>query len=230
MLHSPVIEEYIKQLYQLEQKHSRRIRTTEVAEAVDRTEASVSNMIQKLDDKGYADYKQYNGVILTEAGTEIALEVVRKHRLLETFLAEQLGVAWPDVHEEADRLEHHISTEFTDRLADLLGNPRKDPHGEPIPASDLTFPTEASETGLTDCEVGDIRIIDQVPHRQPAIREYLFENDIDPGTAVEIEEIAPVGLVTITNQQTDHAVSIPDRVARQIKVRSLPPKKERVVN
>jgi len=139
MERTPVIEEYIKRVYQLEQKYSRRVRTTEIAEAVDRTQASVTHMIQKLDDEGFVHYEEYKGVTVTEAGKEIALELTRKHRLLETFLTEQLGVAWPDVHEEADRLEHYISNEFTNRLADLLGNPRKDPHGEPIPNSDLTF-------------------------------------------------------------------------------------------
>ncbi len=216
---NPVAEEYVKRVYQLEQEYSRRVRTTEIADAVDRTQATVSSMIQKLDEEGFLEYRQYKGVTVTEAGEEIALRLVRKHRLLETFLTEQLGVAWPDVHEEADRLEHHVSDEFTDRLADLLGNPRKDPHGEPIPDSDLTFSTEASEIGLIDCEVGDVRVIDQVPHHQPEIREYLFENDIDPGTTIEIDEISPVGLVTFTNQETDCSVSIPDRVARQIKVR-----------
>ena len=222
MERSPVVEEYIKRVYQLEKEYSRRVRTTEIAEAVDRTQASVTHMIQKLDDGGFVDYKEYKGATVTETGDEIALELIRKHRLLETFLTEQLGVAWPDVHEEADRLEHHISDEFTDRLADLLGNPRKDPHGEPIPNSDLTFSTEASEIGLIDCEVGDVRVIDQVPHQQPEIREYLFENGIDPGTTIEIDENPPVGLVTFTNQETDCSVSIPDRVARQIKVRPPP--------
>lgn len=219
MERSPVIEEYIKRVYQLEQEHSRRVRTTEIAEAVDRTQASVTHMIQKLDDGGFVDYKEYKGATVTEAGEEIALELIRKHRLLETFLTKQLGVAWPDVHEEADRLEHHISDRFADRLADLLGNPRKDPHGEPIPDSNLTFSAEASEVELTDCEVGDVRVVDQVPHHQPEVREYLFEHDIEPGTTIEIDEITPVGLVTFTNQKTDCSVSIPDRVARQIKIR-----------
>lgn len=219
MERSPVMEEYIKRVYQLEQEHSRRVRTTEIAGAVDRTQASVTHMIQKLNGGGFVDYEEYRGVTVTEAGEEIALEVVRKHRLLETFLMERLGVAWPDVHEEADRLEHHISDEFTDRLADLLGNPRKDPHGEPIPNSDHTFSTEASEIGLIDCEVGDVRVVDQVPHHQAEIREYLFENNIDPGTTIEIDEILPVGLVSFTIQETGCSVSIPDRVARQVKVR-----------
>lgn len=217
---NPVMEEYIKRVYLLEERYSRRVRTTEIAEAVDRTQASVTHMVQKLDAQGFADYEEYNGVILTEAGEAIALELIRKHRLLETFLAEQLGVAWPDVHEEADRLEHHISDEFTDRLADLLGNPRNDPHGEPIPTSALTFPAEIPENDLTDCEVGDARVVDQIPYRQPAVREYLFENEIDPGTTIEIDEISPVGLVTITNKKTGFSISIPDRVARRINVRS----------
>jgi len=219
MERNPAVEEYIKEVYQLEQAVSRRVRTAEIAEAVDRTQASVTHMIQKLDEGGFVDYEEYQGVTLTEPGERVALELVRKHRLLETFLAERLGVPWPDVHEEADRLKHHISDEFADRLADLLGNPRKDPHGEPIPDSGLTFSTEPSKIRLIDCEVGDVRVIDQVPHHQPKIREYLFENNIDPETTIEIDEISPVGLVTFRHQETGYSVSIPDSVARQIKVR-----------
>lgn len=219
---TPVMEEYIKQVYQLEQGYSRRVRTTELAEAVDRTQASVTHMIQKLDEKGFVDYEEYKGVTVTELGETIALKAVRKHRLLETFLAEQLGIPWPDVHEEADRLEHHISNEFADRLAELLGNPRTDPHGDVIPDAELRLPDETSGTGLTDRDPGEPLVVDQVPHQQSTVCEYLFENDINPETTIEIDEIAPVGIVTITNHETDHTVSIPNRIARQIKVRSLP--------
>lgn len=220
MERNPVMEEYIKRVYQLEQEHARRVRTSEIAEAVERTRASVTHMIQKLDDGGFVDYTEYKGVTVTQAGADVALELIRKHRLLETFLTERLGVAWPNVHEEADRLEHHISDSVTDRLADLLGNPRTDPHGEPIPDADLALPTETSDVRVLDCDVGDLRVVDQVPHRQPAIREYLFENAIEPGTTIEIDEISPVGVVTLTNHETDCGISIPNHVARRITVSS----------
>lgn len=221
MERNPAMEEYIKELYQLERDLSRRVRTTEIAEAVDRTQASVTHMIQKLDDRGLVDHEEYRGVTLTDPGERVALELVRKHRLLETFLAERLGVPWPDVHEEADHLEHHVSDEFADRLADFLGNPQMDPHGDPIPTSDLQFPAEPTETVLADCTPGERCAVDQVPHHSPTDREYLFENNIDPGTTLVVDEIAPVGLVTVTNLDTGCAVSIPDRVARQLKIRPL---------
>lgn len=222
MTTNPVMEEYVKRIYQLEQEHSRRVRTTELADAVDRTQASVTHMIQKLDGEGFVEHEQYKGVSVTERGERLALTLIRRHRLLETFLAEQLDVPWAEVHEDADRLEHHISDDFADRLADLLGNPRTDPHGDPIPDSELAFPDDPSETVLTNCTPGDLLVVDQVPHHQSDVRDYLFENDIDPGSTIEIQEITPVGLVTITNHETDCTVSVPERVARQIRVRSSP--------
>ena len=215
----PVAEEYIKTVYQLERELSRRVRTVEIAEAVERTQASVSHMIQKLDEEGLVDYREYKGVRATDSGTEIALRVIRKHRLIETFLADQLNTPWAEVHEEADRLEHHISDEFADRLAAFLGNPRTDPHGDPIPNKELNLQTDQDRVGLTDCTAGDTFIVEQVPHHQPDVRKYLFENDIDPGTTVVIDDIASVGLVTLTVEETEQRVSIPDHIARQIKVR-----------
>lgn len=215
----PVTGEYVKTVYQLEAELSRQIRTTEIAEAIDRTRASVSHMIQKLDDRGLVDYTQYKGVTVTESGEAVALNLVRKHRLVETFLTETLDVSWADVHEEADRLEHHISDEFADRLAAFLGYPQTDPHGDPIPDADLCIPAGPSKTELIDCNTADTLVIEQVPHRQADVREYLFQNDIGPGSTIVVDEIAPVGLVTVTVETTDQNVSIPDHIARQIKVR-----------
>lgn len=221
MEYSPTMEEYAKHVYQLEQEHSRRVRTVELAEAVDRTEASATHMIQQLDDEGLVAYREYRGVSATERGERLALRLVRNHRLIETFLVEQLSMPWSEVHEEADRLEHHISEEFADRLAELLGNPRTDPHGDPIPDAELTMPDDHPGTELTDCDPGDTLVVEQVPHHQSAAREYLFEHSIDPGSEIELVATEPVGLVRIRHHETDRIVSIPDRVARQITVRPL---------
>lgn len=216
------VEEYTKEIYQLEQDHGRRVQTAELAEAVDRSQASVTHMLQQLDEAGLVDYQEYHGATVTDDGTDLALSLMRKHRLLETFLTEQLELPWPEVHEEADRLEHYISDIFTDRLAARLGNPDKDPHGDPIPDEELTLAAEASGTDLVDCAVGEVCVIDQVPHHHTDIREYLFANNIDPGTTIEVTAVADVGLVTVTNRDTDEQVSVPDRVARQITVRPSP--------
>lgn len=213
-----VVEEYVKRIYELELEYGRRVRTTEIANAVDRTKASVTSMIKNLDDEGVVEYQEYKGVSLTETGKTVALEVIRNHRILETFLAEELGVPWPDVHDEADTLEHHVSEDFIDRLETLLGSPRTDPHGEPIPDAQLQLPAATADTRLTDCDPGDYCVIDQVPHRQQAVREYLFENRVHPDTTVVVEGVEAVGMFTIRNLQTDHSAPIPKRIARRIRV------------
>ncbi len=226
----PVTGTYVKTVYQLETELSRRVRTTEIADAIDRTGASVSHMIQKLDDRGLVDYTEYKGVTLTDGGETAALTLVRKHRLVETFLTEQLGYPWADVHGEAGRLEHHISDEFADRLDAFLGYPRTDPHGDSIPDSELSLPTGPSKTGLDDCETAETLVIEKVPHRQADVREYLFENDIGPGSTIVVDGVAPVGLITVTVETTEETVTIPDHIARQIKVRQRGSPTERAEN
>ena len=215
---SPVTEEYLKTVYQLERDLSRRVRTTEIAETTGRTQPSVSHMVQKLDDEGLVDYTKYNGVRVTESGTAAALSVLRKHRLVETFIAEQLGAPWPEVHEEADRLEHHISGEFTDRLAAFLGNPQTDPHGDPIPDADLQLPDEQSRMELTDCRPGETLAVETVPDHDPDVQQYLFENNIDPGSTIVVDTVSPVGLLTVSIDTTGRSVAIPDHIARRITV------------
>src|SRR5215207_4587952 len=110
--------------------------TKDVADRLSISSASVSNMFVRLREMGLAEYERYQGASLTEAGREEALRLVRRHRLIETFLLEHLGYSWREVHEEAERLEHAVSDEFTERLAEFLGHPDHDPHGDPIPAAD----------------------------------------------------------------------------------------------
>src|SRR5215212_7408569 len=127
--------------------------TKDIADRLSISSASVSNMFVRLREMGLAEYERYQGASLTETGREEALRLVRRHRLIETFLLEHLGYSWQEVHEEAERLEHAVSDAFTERLAEFLGHPAYDPHGDPIPAADGTlepddsFPLAASATG-----------------------------------------------------------------------------------
>src|ERR671910_3596341 len=127
--------------------------TKDVADQLSVASASVTNMFARLQEMGLAAYERYRGASLTERGREEALRLVRRHRLLETFLLEHLGYSWQEVHEEAERLEHAVSDGFTERLAAFLGHPDQDPHGAPIPAADGTlepddsFPLAAAAVG-----------------------------------------------------------------------------------
>src|SRR5918992_683721 len=113
--------------------------TKEVAERLSVSPASVTNMFVRLQEMGFVEYERYRGASLTRRGREEALRLIRRHRLIETFLLEHLGYSWQEVHEEAERLEHAVSDGFTERLAEFLGHADPHPHGDPIPAADGTL-------------------------------------------------------------------------------------------
>jgi DtxR family transcriptional regulator, Mn-dependent transcriptional regulator len=140
-------QDYLKTIYELSRGHQT-ASTNALAEKLGISPASVTGMIQRLaaSKPPLVNYRKHQGVTLTRFGERAALEVIRHHRLLETYLVENLGYGWDEVHNEAERLEHVISEEFESRIAQLLGNPIRDPHGEPIPTSDLKMPIDSSVT------------------------------------------------------------------------------------
>ena len=132
---SQAVEDYLKTIYKIEEQEGS-ASTTEIARRLDVAPASVTSMVKRLAEMGMVDYKSYQGAQLTDAGRKIALEIIRHHRLLETYLREIMGYSWDKMHEEAEHLEHHISEEFEDKIDQLLGYPTHDPHGDPIPSRD----------------------------------------------------------------------------------------------
>jgi len=180
------IEDYLKAIYELTAKEGR-ASTTQLAEYLDVTPASVTGMIKKLavTDPALLEYQKHRGVILTEAGTEIALEIIRHHRLLELFLHKILGYPWDEVDEEADRLEHFISEKFEDRIAQALGNPNYDPHGDPIPNKDLTIP-DISATPLRTLRPGQSAVIRRVRDTDSDLLRHLSALKIVPGTSIDV--------------------------------------------
>lgn len=138
-------ENYLKAIYHL--SHSKgggSVSTNELAESTQTRAASVSDMLRKLADKSFINYVKYQGVTLTDTGSAIALKVIRKHRLWEVFLVEKLGFGWGEIHEIAEQLEHIDSLELTSRLDEFLGNPKFDPHGDPIPDQKGILPVQES--------------------------------------------------------------------------------------
>lgn len=136
---SESVEDFLKAVYVLQQQEER-VRTSSVADYLNIKASSANDFIKRAQDAGLVDYVSHRGVRLTEAGEEIALEVLRHHRLIELYLVEALDYTWDEVHEEADRLEHYISEKLEARIAAKLGNPTVDPHGDPIPALDGSLP------------------------------------------------------------------------------------------
>ena len=174
--------------------------TTDVADRLSVASASVTNMFARLQEMGLAKYERYRGASLTERGREEALRLVRRHRLIETFLLEHLGYSWQEVHEEAERLEHAVSDGFTQRLAAFLGHPDHDPHGAPIPAADGTLAAEESFP-LDEVPVGDCVRISRVKHEDAAVLSFLGERELVPGRLVEVKEVRALdGVVTVEDE------------------------------
>lgn len=132
-------EDYLKHIFLLSESTDR-VTTQSLADHLKVKPASVTGMIKKLADVNLIKYERYRGVQLTEAGSKVAIEILRHHRLIEMYLSEVLGYSWDEIHDEAERLEHHISEKFEQRIAEKLGHPTHDPHGDPIPDVNLQFP------------------------------------------------------------------------------------------
>jgi DtxR family Mn-dependent transcriptional regulator len=147
-------EDYIKAIYKL-QREQEKVTTSALAGQLQLTDASITDMIKKLSDKGLVHYERYQGVGLTSRGRRMAVQIVRRHRLWEMYLVKFLGFSWDQVHDEAERLEHVTSDVLERQLDEALGFPTSDPHGDPIPGVDGTLkPPEY--TALTEYGVGDV--------------------------------------------------------------------------
>lgn len=180
------IEDYLKTIYEIT-RSCERASTNQIAEAMDVTPASVTGMIKKLATTSppLLEYKRHYGVVLTSEGQQIALEIVRHHRLLEMFLHQMLGYDWHEVHAEADRLEHVISEEFEERIAQALGNPSHDPHGDPIPTRDLRLPQTPTHC-LADLRPGQEAIVRRVSDADPELLRYLSDLNLVPGAHLKV--------------------------------------------
>jgi DtxR family Mn-dependent transcriptional regulator len=189
---SDAIEDYAKAIYSLQGKTGCAVSTNALAERLGVTPASASAMVRKLAERGLAEHEPYRGVALTAAGRRVALEVLRHHRLLELYLAEHLGVPWDRVHQEAEALEHVLSDDLEARIADKLGHPTHDPHGDPIPDPDLTI-DEGETRSLNSLDVGDRGRFVRVSDSDPAMLRYLDERGVRLGDDLEILERQPFG-------------------------------------
>jgi DtxR family Mn-dependent transcriptional regulator len=184
------VEDYAKAIYQLGERADGAVSTTALAGRLDVTPASASGMVRKLDDLGLVAHVPYRGVRLTAKGARVALEVLRHHRLLESYLATSLGVPWDRVHDEAEVLEHVLSEELEALIAAKLGHPTRDPHGDPIPAADLSIddvPTQSLAAQEPGADGTFVRISDS----DPEMLRYLAERGIAPGDAFEVVDRQP---------------------------------------
>jgi len=181
---SASIEDYAKAIYVLEERHGV-ASTTALADRLEISPPAVSAMVKKLAALGYVTHVRYRGVRLTDEGRKVALEVLRHHRLLETYLVEELGVPWDRVHAEAEVLEHVLSEGLEERIAAKLGEPTHDPHGDPIPAPDGTV-VEPETVGLDTLAAGDRGRFVRVSDSDPKLLRELADLGIRPGDELEV--------------------------------------------
>ena len=184
-------ENYAKAIYELQAKGAP-VGTKAVAERLGVTKASASGMLKRLADEGVVEYEPYHGARLTPEGERIALEVIRHHRLLELFLAEVLDMPWDRVHAEAEVLEHHISEELEELIAAKLGQPLRDPHGDPIPDRDLAIAVEDT-VPLSDLEPGERGVFARVSDSDSEMLRFLAEREIQPGDRLLVRSREPFG-------------------------------------
>ena len=183
---SVAMEDYLKAIYRIQQDQDR-VTTQALATELGLSSASVTNMVKRLADLSMVEHNRYYGVRLTEAGTKVALEVIRHHRLLELYLAEAMGFEWDKVHDEAERLEHHVSTEFETRMDELLGHPEYDPHGDPIPSRQGELPSSEWHP-LNEEPAGSTVVLRRVSDRDSDHLRFLTEIGMSPGVTFTVLE------------------------------------------
>jgi len=196
ILTSISIEEYLKAIWIVAQEGS--ATTNDLADHLGIAAPSVSAMLSKLQEQGLVSYTKYKGVSLSAQGLSQTLHLLRRHRLIETFLLEHLGYNWGEVHSEADHLEHAVSDTFTERLDAFLGHPSHDPHGDPIPNAEGHLP-DTPNTPLAEVEVGQTLRVARLMSQAKDVLSYLSDLAICPGQQLKIAKREPLGgLVHIT--------------------------------
>ncbi|HLT46822.1 MAG TPA: metal-dependent transcriptional regulator [Rubricoccaceae bacterium] len=223
-MHTQAVEDYVKAIYDLARAEEK-VTTSALAERLGVAPASVTGMVKKLAEMHLVAHEPYRGVTLTDAGRRIAVEVIRHHRLVETYLHEALGVPWDEVHAEAEKWEHVLSEALEARMDAALGHPTNDPHGAPIPTPGLEL-EEPDWPPLARLEAGRRAVVAEVSDHDPALLRYVGGLGLYPGTAFEVVAGPPYadGPVTVRlldgeQEGAEHAVG--DRAAAHIFVKEI---------
>jgi DtxR family transcriptional regulator, Mn-dependent transcriptional regulator len=217
---SASVEDYVKVIYSLTVADDGAATTSQIAERLGLTAGSVSTMVKRMDTAGLVEHIPYKGVRLTDRGRHLALSVIRRHRLLELFLATTLEIPWEDVHRFADALEHAVSDELIGLIAAKLGDPVTDPHGDPIPNRDLEV-DERHGPSLRELEIGSEGVIVRVSDSDPAMLRYLTEQQIGIGDRVRLLSRQPFdGPCQVLIGGREHTLGL--KLADAIRVQRLP--------
>ncbi|MFT4109138.1 metal-dependent transcriptional regulator [Propionicimonas sp.] len=210
---SPVAQDYLKVIWSAREWGAPPITTKGLAERMGTSQANVSDAMRRLQAQGLLSYQPYRPVSLTREGEQLAVAMVRRHRLLETFLARVLGYGWEDVHEDAERLEHAVSDRMLARIDALLGHPRIDPHGDPIPSADGHWPGQGDTIRLDEAVPGRYEVV-RVDDSDPARLADLRRIGLIPGARVDIDRADPVRVV-----RDERPLDLDAATFRQVRVR-----------
>lgn len=205
---SLTIENYVKTIYQLGAGHAGQPAATgQLASALAVSPGTVTSMLKTLKESGLAEYTPYEGVSLTDAGRGLALRVLRRHRLIELFLAKTLALPWDEVHAEAENMEHAVSDHLIDRIDEYLQFPTTDPHGDPIPRADGTVPQRITKS-LSEWEVGRQFLLVRVLDQTPEFLRYLSDAGLPLGTQGSIRASRPeAGILTVMLDDVETTLS-----------------------
>lgn len=204
---SSSVEDYLKAIYTLHAEGGAVVTTQSLADFLQVAPASASNMAKKLASMGLAHHTPYHGLELSETGEKVALEVVRHHRIIETFLAEVLGLSWDKVHDEADRWEHVLSEEVEQLMMDKLGHPTRDPHGAPIPSREGTFARDEGALSLHTALAGHSYTVLQVADEDGATLRHLESKGVRPGARLFVERNEPIeGVLHLRTEKGEQCV------------------------
>jgi DtxR family transcriptional regulator, Mn-dependent transcriptional regulator len=213
---SAPVEDYVKVIYSLTLEHHQTASTSEIADRLGITAGSVSTMVKRMDASGLVEHVPYRGVRLTPAGRHLALSVIRRHRLLELFLATSLDIPWEDVHRYADALEHAVDAELVELIAAKLGDPVADPHGDPIPNRELEVDDRTQPT-IADLDPGERARIARVSDSDPAMLTYLTSRGIGIGDQLELIDRQPFdGPCDVRISKRTHSLGL--KLAQAIRV------------
>jgi DtxR family Mn-dependent transcriptional regulator len=214
---SPVAQDYLKAIWTAQEWSTERVSTKLLAERIGVSASTVSEAIRKLADQGLVDHARYGAITLTERGRAAAVAMVRKHRLLETFLMNELGYSWDEVHDEAEVLEHAVSDMLVSRIDSKLGHPARDPHGDPIPSIDGAVPTPPARQ-LSDFHNGETGTVARISDSDPAMLRYFDSVGIALDTVVAVVERRDfAGTISVRlGDQTSPPIDLGSPAARSI--------------
>jgi len=219
MLPSSTVENYLKAIYQGQSTlpgGARLVPMGQVAAALGVTPGTATTMVKALAESGLAEYEPYSGVRLAPAGEKLAGLVLRRHRLVELFLVQVMGMSWAEVHDEAEQLEHVVSERLIERIDDMLGHPTHDPHGDPIPTPEGAITSKHLDNLLT-CPVGAPLRVTRIADQDPAFLRFIESNNLKPGQQIEVES-RDAAADSVRLRRNDHRLTIGTGAASKLLV------------